>query len=372
MNYDWNEEQKMIKEGAHRFLSKECPSTFVREMAEQEIGYSPEMWKKMAEMGWLGLVFPEEYEGTGGSFLDLAALLYEMGFVCLPGPFVATVVLGGLTVLETGTEEQKQALLPQVARGERIMTLAWTEQEGTYTPTGISAQAELQGDHYILTGTKLFVPDAHVADTIICVARTGAKKLSLFIVDRQAPGVKIQLLSTMSGEKMCEVELDKVKVSIGNLLGKKGQGETVLNKILQLGAVAKCAEMCGAAQRVIELVILQAKERVQFGHPVGSFQAVQHHCANILTYADTSRFMMYQAAWKISAGLDFAMEASMCKSWVSESHRRLVALAHQVLGGMGFMEEHDLQLYFKRAKTAELAFGDADFHRELVAQKMGL
>ena len=371
MNYDWNEEQQMMKEAAHRFLAKECPSTFVREMAEQEKGYSPEMWKKMAEMGWLGLICPEKYDGSAGSFLDLAALLYEMGYVCLPGPFVATV-LGGLTVLEAGSELQKKELLPKVVSGERIMTLAWTEQEGTYTLSGISTKAELQGDHYVLTGTKLFVPDAQVADTLICVARTGAKKLSLFIVDRQAPGVKIQALSTMSGEKMCEVDLDRVQVPRANLLGKKGQGEAILRKILNMAAVVKCAEMCGAAQRVIELVVLQAKERVQFGHPVGSFQAVQHFCANILTYADTSRFMMCQAAWKISQGLDFDLEASMCKSWVSESHRRLVALAHQVMGGMGFMEEHDLQLYFKRAKTAELAFGDADFHRELVAQKMGL
>lgn len=378
MNYDLNQEQQMLKDAAHRFLVKECPSTLVREMAEAELGYRPELWEKMAGLGWMGLMFPGEYEGSEGSFLDLVVLLHEMGYVCLPGPFFATVVLGGLTVLETGSDSQKKDLLPEMARGERLMTLAWSEQEGTYSPDGISTRAELEGDHYLLTGTKLFVPDAHVADTLICVARTGATKkredgeLGLFFMDRKTPGITIQVLATISGEKQCEVEFDRVNVPKENRLGKPGREEDVLKKVLNLAAVAKCAEMCGGAQRVIELVVLQAKERVQFGHPIGSFQAVQHHCANILTLADTSRFMTFQAAWKINQGLDFEKEAAMCKSWVGESHRRLVALAHQVIGGMGFMEEHDLQLYFKRAKTAELAFGDADFHREMVAQKMGL
>ncbi|MBI5606049.1 MAG: acyl-CoA/acyl-ACP dehydrogenase [Deltaproteobacteria bacterium] len=371
MNYDLSQEQQMLKDAAHRFLVKECPSTFVRQMAEEESGHNPELWKKMADLGWTGLIFPSEYEGSEASFLDLAVLLYEMGYVCLPGPFLATME-GGLTVLEAGNDFQKKDYLPKVASGEKLMTLAWTEQEGSYA---IATRAEFQDTHYLLTGTKLFVPDAHLADTLICVARTkqdGAEEIGLFLVDGKALGVKIKVLPTLSGEKLCEVTFDQVHIPKENRLGRPGQVGAVLDKIFHMAAVAKCAEMCGGAQRVIELVMVQAKERVQFGHPIGSFQAVQHHCANILTFADTSRFMTFQAAWKISQGLDFEKEAAMCKAWVSESHRRLVALAHQVMGGMGFMEEHDLQLYFKRAKTAELAFGDADFHREQVAQKMGL
>ncbi len=258
------------------------------------------------------------------------------------------------------------------------MTLAWTEISGGYSLDLISALAELQGESYLLNGTKLFVPHAHVADTLIVVARTASRQsgpedgLSLFLVDAKSNGLSIQLLKTLAGDKQCAVGLNRVRVPKGNLLGKVNQGGAVLKKVLLMSAVGKCAEMSGGGQRVLELTLDHAKQRVQFGKPIGSFQAVQHHCANILTYLDTSRLMMYQAAWRISEGLPYEKEAFMCKAWVSDACRRLALLAHQVLGGMGFMEEHDMHLYFNQAKAAELAFGDADFHRELAAQQMGL
>jgi alkylation response protein AidB-like acyl-CoA dehydrogenase len=262
--------------------------------------------------------------------------------------------------------------------GEWIITLAWTETSGGYSPDLISARAELQGDSYILDGTKLFVPYAHVADTLIFAGRTASAQpgsedgLSLFLVDAKSSGLSVQVLKTLAGDKQCEVVLNRVRVPKGNLLGKVNQGGAVLKKVLLMSAVGKCAEMSGGGQRVLELTLDHAKQRVQFGKPIGAFQAIQHFCANILTYLDTSRFMTYQAAWKISQGMNYEMEASMAKAWVSDSYRRLVGLAHQVLGGMGFMEEHDMHLYYKQAKAAELAFGDADFHRELAAQQLGL
>jgi len=377
MNYDLNQDQQILKDAAHNFLQKECPPTFVRQMLEDEKGYTPTLWKKMAELGWMGILFPEEHGGYGGSFMDMAVLLYETGYVCLPGPFFASVVMGGLTVLEGGNEKQKKDLLPGIAGGERIVTLAWTEESGSYSLDHISTGAELQGDSYILNGTKLFVPYAHIADTMICVARTApasskpGEGLSLFLVDGKSKGVSVQVLKTLAGDKQCGVILNQVRIPKENLLGNLNQGGIVLHKILLPAAVAKCAEMSGGGQRVLELTLDHAKQRVQFGKPIGAFQAIQHFCANILTYLDTSRFMTYQAAWKISEGRNYEKEAVMAKAWVSDSYRRLVALAHQVLGGMGFMEEHDLHLYFKQAKAAELAFGDADFHRELLAQQMG-
>ncbi len=376
MNYDLNEEQQILKNSAHNFFVKECPSTFVRAMIDDPKGYSPEMWKKMAELGWLGLMFPEQYGGSEGTFADLTVLLFEMGYVCLPSPFFSTVVLGGLTLLGWGNEKQKTQLLTEIANGERIVTLAWTEKSGTFEANGISLKAELKDDQFTLTGTKLFVPNAHIADTMIVAARTknsqGEDGISLLLVDGKSPGIKTEVLKTFSGDKQCEVNFDKVRVPKENLLGELDQGFAILKEVLRKAAVAKCAEMSGGGQKVIELVIPHVKERKQFGHPVGSFQAVQHHCANILTYVDTTRFITYQAAWKIAEGLPYEKDASMCKTWVSDSYRRLVGLGHQVMGGMGFMEEHDLQLYFKQAKTAELALGDGDFHRELVAQQMGL
>jgi len=196
--------------------------------------------------------------------------------------------------------------------------------------------------------------------------------VSLFIVERGNPGLTVHVHGTLAGDKQCEVEFDQVQVPRENLLGELHMGWPVLQKVLQKASVAKCAQMIGGGQRAIDLAVPYLKEREQFGRPVGSFQAVKHHCANILTLLDTSKFMTFQAAWRISKDLSFEKEASMCKAWVSDSYRQLVALAHQVMGGIGFMEEHDLQLYFKQAKTSELAFGDARFHRELVAQQMGL
>lgn len=378
MNYDLNKTQKILKDEAHRFLSRECPSDFVREMADDPSGYSEKLWHKMAELGWMGVLIPEQYDGMGGSFLDLTVLLTEMGYYCMPGPFFSTVVLGGLTILQAASEAQKADILPALCRGEKLLSLAWVEQDGTYVPQGIKLEAALQGEEYILNGTKLFVPDAHGADTLICVARTGQAVddknagLTLFLVDAKQRGIQIELLRTMAGDKQSAVTFKKVAVSKDLILGKPDQGWPVLRKILQMSAVAKCAEMIGGAQRAMDMAIPYVKGREQFGRPVGAFQAIQHHCANMLTYADTLKFMTYQAAWRISEGLPFEKEASMCKAWGSESYRKLVALAHQVIGGMSFMEEYDLQLYFKHAKAAEQTLGDADFHRELLAQEMGL
>lgn len=308
------------------------------------------------------------------SFLDLAILLAEMGYFCVPGPFFSTVVLGGLTVLEAGNEEQKARILPQVAVGKRLLTLAWLEEGGTWTPEGIRLRGESRDDRFLLTGTKLFVPDAHVADILIVAARTGEapQAISLFEVDAGSPGVRITPLDTLAGDKLCEVVFDGVEVPRENLLGEAGGAWPVLNSTLLKAAVGKCAEMDGGSQKALEFAVAYVKERVQFGKLIGVFQAIQHHCADMLTYADTIHFMTCHAAWKIASGLPFEEEASMCKAWVSEAHRRLLALSHQVLGGIGFMEEHDLQLYFRRAKAAELAFGDGGFHRERVAQAMGL
>jgi alkylation response protein AidB-like acyl-CoA dehydrogenase len=379
MNYDLDTEQKLLKEGARYFLSKESNTTLVREMLKDEKGYSPGIWKKMADLGWMGILIPEEYGGHSEmSFIDLTVLLYEMGYACFPSPFFSTAVLGVVTLLEAGSDAQKQNLFPEVASGERILTLAWNESNGTYSAQEILTRADLQTDHYVLSGEKLFVPDAHVADTILCAARTkdfqeGSEEgVSLFIVDRKSPKLGVKVLSSIAGEKLCEITFNQVKVPKQNLLGELNQGWSVLRKVLLKSAVAKCAEMSGGAQKVLEMVIDHAKKRVQFGRPIGSFQAIQHHCANILTYVDTSTFITFQAGWRISEGLSFEKEASMCKAWVSDSYRKLVALGHQVMGGTGFMEETDLQLYFRRAKAAEMAFGDADFHRELVAQQMGL
>jgi len=374
MDYDLSSEQNILKESAHKMLAKECPSEFVREMAEDETGYSEKLWKKMADLGWMSLLVPETYDGSGVNFLDLSILLSEFGYYCVPGPFFSTVVLGGLPILTAGSKAQKAELLPEIAAGKRKMTLAWLEQDEIYQPSGIQLTAEKTATGFTLDGTKLFVPDAHLADTIICVARTAseANAVSLFIVDATLPGIQLTSLETMSGDKQYEVRFEKVAIPADRLLGDLNGAWPVLEEIMLKAAVAKCAEMAGGADKVMELVIPYVKGRKQFGKPVGAFQAVQHHCANMLTFQDTNKFMLYQAAWRISEGLSFTAEASMCKAWVNESHAKLVGLGHQIVGGLGFMEEYDLQLYFKRARTAAQMFGSSDDHREIVAREMGL
>ncbi len=374
MDYDLSAEQNILKESAHKLLGKECTSDFVREMVEDDKGYSPKLWDKMAALGWMSLLIPEEYGGSGVSFQDLAVVLSEMGFYCLPGPFFSTVVQGGLTVLAAGSEAQKVEILPEIASGKRKLTLAWIEEDGSYSPDGIKLTADFKDGCYGLSGTKLFVADAHLADTIICVARTGddAESLGLFLIDAGSEGVEIRPFDTMAGDKQSEIVFDQVRVPKADVLGEPGQAWPLLEKVLLKSAVAKSAEMTGGADKVLELVVPYAKGRKQFGRPIGAFQAIQHHCANMLTYADTIKYLVYKAAWKIDSGQPFEKQASICKAWVSDSYRKLVALGHQTVGGVGFMEEFDLQLYFKRAKAAEQLFGDADFHREIVAKEMGL
>lgn len=377
MDFGLTEMQEMLKKAARDFLTNECPKTVVREMAEDERGYLPEMWSKMAGLGWMSLVFPEQYGGSDGSFIDLAVLLDEMGRACLPGPYFSTVVLGGMTILDVGSEEQKKELLPQIAQGKLIVTMALTEPSATYAADGITVEATADGDDYVISGIKLFVPDAHVADYIICAARTerGTTKedgISLLLVDAKTPGISCTLLKTIAGDKQCEVVFNKVRVPKRNILGELNQGWPCTQRTLHRAAVGKCAEMIGGAQQVLEMTVDYVKQRVQFEHPVGSYQLIQNYCVQMATDVDTSKFITYQTAWKISEGLPYAKDATMAKAWVSDAYRRVTALGHQCCGGVAYMEDHDMPLYFKRAKAAELAFGDADFHRELVAQELEL
>lgn len=377
MDLALTEEQEMLKKMARDFFTVESPKTFVRQMEKDERGYTPEFWQKMAEVGFLGLPFPEKYGGGGGSFLDLAVLLEEMGRACTPGPFFSTVVLAGLTILDAGSEEQKNFFLPQISQGKLILTLALTEPSASYKPKDIQLKAIKRGENYILNGTKLFVPDAHISDYIITVARTKEttnpeEGITLFILPAKTQGISFTLLKTIASDKLCEVVFKDVVVSGNDILGEEDKGWEIVKRTLDRATVAKCCEMVGGAQQVLEMTVAYAKERVQFGRPIGSFQAIQHYCANMLIDVDGSRFVTYQAAWMLSKGIPCRKEISIAKAWTSEAYRRVCALGHQIHGAIGFTMDHDMQLYYRRAKAAEVTFGDADFHREIVAQEIGL
>lgn len=374
MKLTLTEEQEMLKKTARDFLADKCPKKFVKQTEKSETGYSKELWQEMAELGWMGLAFPGKYGGGDMSFLNLAVLLEEMGRACLPGPFFSSVVLGGLTILDLGTEEQKQEYLPKLIRGEKIFTLALIEPGyQNYDASSITVKAISRDGNYIIKGTKLFVPDAHIADYLLCVTRTKSKNgITIFLVDAKGPGIQYTVLKTMANDKLCEVVFDQMPVPKGGILGWGNHGWGTLQKIIQRAAVGKCCETVGNLQRVLEMTVDYAKERKQFDRPIGSFQIIQHYCADMATDVDGARFSTYQAAWLLSKGLPCTKEVAIAKAWASQASQRVIALAHQIHGAIGVTIEHDLHYYTRRAKAAEIAFGDADFYREVVAREMGL
>ncbi|MDY7019005.1 MAG: acyl-CoA dehydrogenase family protein [Chloroflexota bacterium] len=372
MDFNFNEEQEMLRRMARDFLTEECPKSLVREMISDEKGYYPELWRKMAELGWMGLMLPEKYGGSGGGFLDLIVLLEEMGRACLLGPFFSSVVLGSSIVIEAGDEIQKQDLLPLIAKGDIIITLALTEASVDYNPASVSVRAKLDKDEWIIDGTKLFVPDAHIADHIICVCRSadsmGEDGITLLLVNAKSPGISVVPLQSFTGDKQCEVIFDKVRVPQQSTIGEVNKGWEYIGRLLQKAAVAKCAQMLGGAQQVLEMTIAYAKERVQFGRPIGSFQAIQHHCSNMMTDIEGSRLLTYRAAWMLTERLPCAKEVTMAKAWVTDAYKRVTILGHQAQGGVSVMEDHDMPLYSKQMASWGPAFGDATFHRKMLGQ----
>ncbi len=377
MDLALSEEQEMLKTMARDFLADKFPKTVVKEMEESELGYSPELWKEMAGLGWMGLALPEKYGGSDMSFLDLGLLLEEMGRACLPGPYFSTVVLGGLPILDIGSEEQKDKYLPGIASGQTIFTLALTEASASYDADGIETKATAEGDNYTIKGTKLFVADANVADYMLVVARTDAKAkaeegITIFIVSGKSPGLSHKVLKTMANDKLCEVVFEGVKVPSENILGELNRGWKEVKKIIQRAAVAKCCEMVGCIQQALDMTVDYAKERKQYDRPIGSFQVIQHYCADMATDVDGTRLSTYQAAWMLSQGLPATKEVAIAKAWAGEACQRVMALAHQIHGAIGVTIDHDLQYYTRRAKAAEVSFGDASFYRQIVAREMGL
>ncbi|MBK6320554.1 MAG: acyl-CoA/acyl-ACP dehydrogenase [Dehalococcoidia bacterium] len=360
MDLGLSEEQELLKNSAREFLEKECPEEHVRAMEEDEKGYSPELWKKMADLGWQGLMIPEEHGGAGFSFLDLAVLVEEFGRALVPGPFIPNQVAAAI-ILAAGSDAQKKKYLPKLADGSSIFTYAFTEPSGRWDRDGV--QMKLEGGK--LNGTKLFVPDAAVADYIVTAARKGNDMVAV-VVPRSA--VQVTVLKTIASDKQAEVVYKDVAVADDDVMAvPQAVGDTIRNQ----ATVLECAYLVGLAQKDFEISVNYAKERVQFGRPIGSFQAIQHKAADMVTDVDGMRFIMYKAAWATSEGEDSAqMDVAMAKAWCSDASRRVVAHGQQIHGGIGFTKDYVIQLFFRRQKRAELFWGDGDFHRERVAQML--
>jgi len=346
-------------------------------MDKDERGYDPQIWRSMAELGWMGLVFPEQYGGMGASFSDLIILMEEMGRNILPGPFFSTIALCALPLLEYGSSEQKTRFLPQIAAGEAIWTFALGESSGRYEASEVKLNAVLKGTDYILQGHKLFVTDAHVADYILVMGRIGRGEsseegITLFVVDARGPNLKTEVIPTIGGDRQFKVSFDGVAVPKDSILGKIGKGWDIVNFILQRAAVLKCAEMCGACQAVLDMTGAYAKDRIQFGRPIGSFQAIQHKLTDMLVDVEGVQYLLYQAAWGISVGLPSPWQISAAKAKANEAYQRICIEALAAHGAIGYTMDHDLGLYYRRVKAAQFAAGDTDLHRETIAIEMGL
>ena len=375
MDLGLTEIQQMLKTSAQDFLVRECPLTLVREMEEDSRGFTDELWRQMVGLGWTGVAFPEQYGGTGGNFADLGVLLEEIGRSLAPSPFFSTVVLGGMTVLDGGSDAQKDELISRICAGTIIMTMAVAEAGAAYEPWDIQAIASQQGGGYEITGTKLFVPDAAAADVILVAARTSpgsdtADGISLFLVPAGTDGLTITPMQSVGNERVFEVSLDKVNVSADSAIGAVGEAWPIIDRAIMRATAAQCIEMLGGSEAVLDMTVEYAKGRTQFGRAIGTFQAVQHHCARMATDVEGSKNIAYQAVWRLSEGLPAQKEVAMAKAWIGPAYRRVCGTAHQCHGAIGFTKEHDLQLYTRRAKVHELTYGDANHHKEIVLQHL--
>ena len=375
MNFAFTEEQEELRNMVRSFLEAKSPESAVREQMETDDGYDTAVWQQMAEqMGLQALHIPEEYGGQGFGYVELGIVLEEMGRALLCAPYFASVVLAANTLLQSGDEAAKAAHLPGIASGETIATLAFTEPSGKWDEAGITLEATVTsdgaGDGYTLTGTKSFVIDGATAALIIVAART-ANGVSLFTVDGGADGITKTRLNTMDQtRKQAKLEFAGTPAT---LLGTEGQGWAVLETVLDLAAVGLAAEQVGGAQFVLDMAVQYAKDRVQFGRPIGSFQAIKHKCADMLLEVESAKSAAYYGLWCASEMNDeLPSTASLAKAYVSEAYFHAAAENIQIHGGIGFTWEHPAHLYFKRAKSSELLFGDPTYHRELLAQRIGI
>ena len=378
MDFSFSEQQIMLRTTAKDFLGKEQPKTKTRMLYQDEKGYDQKLWKDMAELGWQGLVLPEEFGGVDGGFLDLVILFEEMGRNIVPGPFFPTVALCALPILGFGTTEQKSRFLPSIATGEAIWSLALIEESASYNSSAINMTAITKGDHYILNGCKIFVPAAHIANYLLVAARTGKSKdtasgITLFIMETpKSPGVKIEHVPTIAGDRKFNVTFDNVEVPKYNVLGSVGEGWKIIDFIMQRAAILKCAEISGACQAVLDMTSAYAKDRIQFDRPIAAFQAVQHKLADMVIDIDAIQYLLYQAAWGISIGEPNQMHISFAKAKAAEAYQKICIEGITTHGAIGFTMDCDIGLYYLRVREAEFTGGNTDMHIEKIAAELGL
>lgn len=376
MDFGLSEEQEMLQQSAREFLTQECPPTFVREMYKDQDGFSRELHRKMAEQGWTGLLIPEAHNGLGLKMLDMAVLLEEMGRAAVPGPFLFSSVLFALGVTLGGSAGQKKLWLPRIVSGEATGVLAFLEEDDRLDAAGVMLKAKKSRDEYVLSGVKMFVPFAAVADVLLVAARTSGRDeagVSLFLVDRESPGIILNPLNIFDQtRRVYAVEFKNVAAPKTALVGEEGGGWKILARLLDAACVALAADSLGGAQKALEMAVEYTKVRTQFNRPIASFQALKHMAAEVVSEIEPARSLVWYAAHVFDARpREASRAASLAKARLSDVYAHATNQAVQMHGGIGFTWEHDMHFWFKRAKWNEFAFGDATYHRERIAQLEG-
>jgi alkylation response protein AidB-like acyl-CoA dehydrogenase len=365
------EDQELIAKTAGDFVKQRSPIARVRELRDTNdpVGFSRALWKEMAELGWVGIAFPEPVGGAGLGFAELAVVMEELGRTLAPEPFLSTVLLAGQTLRLSGDAAKQAAWLPRVCKGEAVLALAQQEARSRYDLAHVETRAESAGAGFRLTGEKVQVLDGHVADALVVVARTAggardAAGLTLFLVPKDAAGLAVTRQSRVDGRNAALVRLDGVSVGADAVVGSAGAGHALLASAVDRATVGLCAEMLGGMQQAFALTLEHLKSRVQFGVPIGSFQALKHRAANVFIEIELAKSAVMAAARAVDAGdSDLAKLVSLAKARCSDAYLLAANEGVQMFGGVGTTDEYDIGFYLKRARAAELSFGDAAFHR---------
>ena len=374
-----SEDQKLLKQSAADFVKKESPVSRIRELRDGEDpdGFSRALWAKMAELGWQGILIPEQYGGLGMGYLEVACVLEECGRNLAPEPMLSSVLLGANAVLLAGNEDQKNALLPRVADGSLLLALAYHERGARYSVYKVGASAERRDSSYVLNGEKALVFDGHAADRLVVSARTSGDEtdhagISLFVVDPGTPGVEVTRQQTMHLRSAATVRLSDVEVGADALLGEEGGAGPVLEDVIDRATVGLCAEMLGGTQAAFEMTVEYLKTRQQFGVAIGSFQGLKHRAAAMFIEIELMRSVVLGACQALDESAPDLREAvSAAKARSSDTARLVGYEGIQMHGGIGMTDEHDIGFYAKRARGSELTFGDGAYHRDRFAALQG-
>ena len=374
MNVLPSEEELMVKNAAREFLEAECPPGLARAIEQDERGYSVELWEQMASLGWFGISLPEAYGGGGLPVTYLGLILEECGRAIAPVPFHSTAT-AALAVVRHGSDDQKQFILPRVARGDLIMTWAVQEQDPRLRPDAIQCRGEVDGDSLVISGTKHFVDNYSAAELMVTAVRTGPPTgdnagITLAIVPTNADGITETRLTTLAKDSQSKLALDGVRIPLSNVIGEVNGGWAATSEMLDTGTALLCTQIIGAARKDAEMAIDYAKNRVAFGRPIAGFQSIQHLCADMIVWCDGAQLLTYEALWKMDSGLPYGVEVSQAKAFTNDKCQATVRSSQQIHGGIGFMMEFDLHLWYRRVTAWTMRLGTSFEHRARVARAL--